>query len=264
VAIEFIGISTINTALKLRAWNIENPGQKGPFKLAATLATCYFVISLAVNVGLDTGGLWVQIIKGLISCFSVISAINLAIRSEQAKRVIAAQNAVALAKKADKDAQGRADADELADQEREDRNARERAERERLWAIQDEERKLKHEEDELARRRAHELKLAKLSASAAKVDQAAVQVAQTPAQVANDLQKNPPTFGKWLHWIQLPDEYKEQVAQIIATEKAIDPKEWKANAKKKIKAAFGIKDRSVYDWIGYAERDYPAMEMVNE
>lgn len=246
IGLEFIGISTINTTLKTRAWNIENPDNKAPFGLSITLAICYFVISLFVNIGLERGGVMDFIIKGLISCFSVISSINLSIRSEQAKRVTAAQNAVISAKTSEKENQERADGQKRAE-----------AEKARQWAIEDQERVLKHQEEETARQRAHDLKLAKISASTPATTTPAVQVAENAAQVTQTANEVPATFGKWTRWPQLPDVYKLQVAEIIREKKETDPDGWKLATKETLVKLFGIKDRAAYDWIGYAERDYP-------
>jgi hypothetical protein len=233
--IEFLGLATVTTALEFRAWNIEQSGKRAPLWAAILTAAFYLTITLAVNVVLDAGTTTEKIVKGLASTFSVVGAITLALRSEQAKRVAELQAT---------EAQVRNDQHEA--DERTERLAREAEEREYQRRAADEERRLKHE-----------LKVLKLQ----NVAQANLQkVAETPLKLAGKVSEGsndfPDTYGKWQRWPDVPDEHKRSIAEFIQQAKVVNISTWKKETARDIVTRFGVDERVAYNWIGYAERDF--------
>lgn len=215
VVVEFLGLATTTTALQFRAWNKDGQGKKAPMWLALLMATVYLAVVLSVNVLLDNGTTLQKWVKAAASTFSIVGAVTMALRNEQAKRVaeLSAHHTqqVARADDAKREAEQRAlEAEERA-------YARRVADDERL--------------------RAHELKLLKaqkLSGNFPNDGERFQKVSESSNQVAEIFQKQPETYGKYSDWRQVPQEERERIAQMT-------PKEIMAN--------YGTIEKTAGNWL---------------
>lgn len=218
LTIEFVGVSTVATAVELWRYNEERraaskarkikskksskkPVLRGlaPDSLAMGMVVVYYGVILTVNVLLDGGDVIHKIAKGLLSSLTIVAAVTVSLRWQHSQR---------LAEKA----QGN------------EKRHRGKVERELLK---------------------EQLKLAESQANSQK----------DAAQVA----ERPETYGKWDRWPDLPDEKKVRVAEMVQAAKMGKKKAWKTELVSRLQSIYGIKERSAYQWIEYAERDYLAL-----
>lgn len=224
VIVEFLGLATVTTALQFRAWNTQQ-NKKAPIWIAILMAGFYLVVTLLVNVLLDTGTDLQKWVKAAASTFSIIGAITMALRNEQAKRVA---EAAAQAVKMENHQQA---AQELARQDR--LQAEERA---RVEQIAAETREYQRRVDEEERERKFQLKKLKLETQ---VSEKALQVSENEMKVSNF----PETFGKWSRWPQVPNEQRRRIAGLTVEQ---------------LMEQFGIEERTAYNWLEYSRKELQA------
>jgi len=253
--VEFLGLATVTTALEFRAWNVTGLGKRAPFWMAILTATFYLTVTLSVNVLLDTGSDLQKWVKGLASTFSVVGAITLALRSEQTKRVAEHITQVAQTKNDQIEAEDRIAREKYEAVEQAARIQRETEERAEQARLKAEEIEYQRKVADEVRRQNHEIRLMKLpKQNLQKVSESELKVS---AQVSEGFSDFPETFGKWKSWLQVPDEYKLQIARFIGQAKGINSSNWKKETVKEIQSRFGVDEKIAYNWISYAERDYP-------
>ena len=123
VVIEFLGLATITTSFQFWDWNDKKrqTDPKAPLWIVLICAGFYTAIVLIVNVLLDSAPIVQKIAKGLLSILSIIGAITIAVRSQQARRAAAVQLEKEQRKqeRQEKTAEGLALFDELSAKERE-------------------------------------------------------------------------------------------------------------------------------------------------
>jgi hypothetical protein len=220
VIVEFLGLATTTTALQFRAWNKEQ-NKKAPLWLALVMAAFYLTVVLTVNVALDTGTDLQKWVKAAASTFSIVGAVTMALRNEQAKRMAEKLTAEIKVENDQRQGEERARAEKLEDEQR--ALAVKVAEDERNY-----QRQVQAEE----RARAHALRLLKL-------EKAPVKVAETFQKVSEAEQKVPETFGKWKDWRKVPESEKQVMATFetpeqVAETYGVSPKtagNWLKNAK---------------------------------
>jgi hypothetical protein len=248
LVVEFLGLATVTTALQFWSWNQETPlaspqiqvqdlGGKGeaPFLLALVTALFYLVITLAVNVILDQGTVTVRVVKALASTFSIVGALTLALRSQQAKRQAAVDEA-----KAQKLEQSRQTAEQRASEERRQletlrlANEKEIAQARIVAETQAQERKE-------ARQFRHEEKLAEIAAKVAESQaKVSAQVPESSQKVAES-KEFPETFGKWSDWRQVPEEQRRRIGGMTI---------------KQVHAEYGVIEKTAGNWIKNSHQEF--------
>jgi hypothetical protein len=216
VVVECLGLATTTTALQFRAWNQEHD-KPAPYWLALATAGFYLLIVLLVNVLLDSGTFLQKFVKAAASTFSIVGAVTLALRNEQAKRVAEIEQA----------------------------KLNEQAEKERLDAEQRLERQAKRELRLAEKRLEHELRLAE---SRQPVPPVTPTLAESPVSGLV-------SGGKSLRWSLLGESDKQRVIAILRECQATHGETWKKSAAITVRVAFGLDERQSYKWLEYAERD---------
>jgi flagellar biosynthesis GTPase FlhF len=240
-AVEGLGLSVISTAFQL--WKEKRES----LKIAIGTTIFYLLVVITVNVLLELG-FPVVIAKALLSLLSVPAAVTIALRAQNAQ--LEDLEAVKAVQEAEdkKAAEERERTDRLAREEREraDKLAAEQREYERRVAEAERTSKIQNRRE----LREHKLKLAELAAqvsvNGANSQQVAVQVAGTSE-----------TYGKYRRWPELPNDEKLKVVELIRELRDKQPKTWKKDVMNELRRIYGIVERSGYQWIDYALRDFP-------
>lgn len=234
VVAEGLGFTTITTTLDIYEQDLAEGRAWSPqflISLGGTLV--YLGVVLLINAILADGDLWKKLALALLILLAVVGGLMVALRNQLGKR----REALALI------------------------HANTKAEMERQVALE-----LQREQDEIAHQRKlqeaelqmkHDLKVLKLQK---KVAEPAVKVAEKPVQVAEQVSagpsEQPETFGKWKRWTEVPPEYKKQIAETVGQAKRMNPETYKRIATTWIMNHYGTQERSAYEWIRYAERDF--------
>lgn len=232
IVVEGMGLATVATTLMFWEWNQEQRDNKrAPFALALATALVYLAIVLGVNVLLDDGSPLVKGVKALASSISVVGALIVAMRSQQAKlRVLVENN-----RKFDVDAQAAQDAltVKLAEIEARKVEERLRLQADEAWKLSEAERNFRKE-----------IKLAEI---AAKVSISTAKVSESGRDVSgkfrNDVKVSgnfPETFEKWSDWRKLSEEHKNRIAGMCIRD---------------IRDQYGVSEKTAGNWLRKASEE---------
>lgn len=75
------------------------------------------------------------------------------------------------------------------------------------------------------------------------------------AQVAGRIE----TFGKWRRWNDLPEPERLKVANLALAGMQTGKENWRGIVMTELRNLYGAEERTAYQWIGYAERDYSTL-----
>lgn len=231
IVVEGMGLATVATTLMFWEWNQEQRDKRAPFTLALATALVYLAIVLGVNVLLDDGSPLVKGVKALASSISVVGALLVAMRSQQAKlRVLVENN-----RKFDVDAQAAQDAltVKLAEIEARKVEERLRLQADEAWKLSEAERNFRKE-----------IKLAEI---AAKVSISTAKVSESGRDVSgkfrNDVKVSrnfPETFEKWSDWRKLSEEHKNRIAGMCIRD---------------IRDQYGVSEKTAGNWLRKASEE---------
>ena len=198
IVVECLGLATVSTALKFWSWNQDSSEKRAPFWLALLTALFYLGIVLAVNVLLDEGDPTIKLVKALASSFSVVGALVVAMRSQQAraeqhleqvKAEVESQRQAFETQRA-RDEMLRLEMARIESQKELERLKFEREKELETLRLQAEERQ---KEKEAERNFKKELKLAEINL---KVAEAAAKVSKNGSDENKNFPKDAETFGK--------------------------------------------------------------------
>lgn len=232
VVMEGLGFSSIATALDIfEQLQAEGKRWSGQLGVAVGGVVLYLAVGLLINALLDTGDWLRRVTLGLLTLLPIIGGLSVVLRNQLQKRQAALVQA---------DVDARASQAEERDYQRK---------------LQQDEIAFQNKLKEQAIHLEHDLKVQKLQQ---KVAASSPKVANDPVQVAAAHNQMPETFGKWRSWAELPNEQRLRVAETVQQALGADEKTFKKVAAKWVMDNFGVKERSAYEWIKYAERDYPS------
>ncbi len=117
---------------------------------------------------------------------------------------------------------------------------------------------VKHAEDEIRREERKEEREFKRQM---KLMEARGELPKVSAKVSETSANQPATFGKWQRWPAVPDETKREIARVIAENRAVNSSNYKKLSADYLVHEFGLDERGAYNWIGYAERDFPSVDL---
>lgn len=230
VVMEGLGFSSIATALDIfEQLQAEGKRWSGQLGVAVGGVVLYLAVGLLINALLDTGDWLRRVTLGLLTLLPIIGGLSVVLRNQLQKRQAALV------------------------QEDVDARASEAEERDYQRKLQQDEIAFQNKLKEQAIHLEHDLKVQKLQQ---KVSASSPKVANDPVQVAAAHNQPPETFGKWRSWAELPDEQRLRVAETARQARATNEKTYKKVTAKWVMDNFDVKERSAYEWIKYAERDY--------
>lgn len=110
--------------------------------------------------------------------------------------------------------------------------------------------KAKHNEEMRKARVERELlkERAKVAEGQANLQKVGVQVAEKPE-----------TFGKWRRWNDLPEAERLKVSNLALAGMQTGEENWRGAVMTELRSLYGAEERTAYQWIGYAERDYSTL-----
>ena len=257
--VEGLGFVTVTTALDLyelrRAENKATPqawggqderGQDGAFWISLAGALVYLVVVLMVNSILDGGDLWHKLTLGLLSIFGVLGGLMVALRKHLGERLAALGQAEFEREQRIQDEQRKAA--ETIQHINAERAAKERDALEYQRRIEDEARAHQRRIDEEERERKFQLKIQKLAAqqaeNAAKVAESSVKVSENSGKVPESSVKVSgagESFRKFQRWPDVPAEERLKIAGMTYDQ---------------VMAEYNVEERSAYNWIEKARREY--------
>lgn len=80
-------------------------------------------------------------------------------------------------------------------------------------------------------------------------------VSESRKKVSEPVEEKPERFGKFKNWHQVPPEYQKEIAGKIPVTPRVQLNQW-------IQKEYGMSEKVAYNWIAYAERDYPDVAKV--
>lgn len=80
-------------------------------------------------------------------------------------------------------------------------------------------------------------------------------VSESKKKVSEAEEKKSERFGKFKNWHQVPPEYQKEIAEKIPVMPRVRLNQW-------IQKEYGMSEKVAYNWIAYAERDYPEVPKV--